>query len=273
MLSLGLSICSPAVWSNGAFVPSSASTAALLAALTGSYSKSLKQAWDDAIGAMEASGAWADFDILYPKGAIPGTSAANIADGYLNWKNPGAFTLISVNSTTNGDGYWQGDGSSARLRTQFTPSLHAVKYLQNDASLMLWAKEASAGSTADAGSINAGSPPAILYVLTASNNAQGTINGSGATTASSNGLGLTIVQRRANDDVRLYKNGSQIGTTNTGLASTGNPSGEQWILGGNSTQFSSGKKIQLAAWGASQASREASIYSTFQTLFTAAGTI
>ncbi len=271
MLGLELSPTAAAIFRRSS--PYNPSTDALFAALTGSYSDALKLAINTAIIALKDLGAWADFDVLYVKGAFPGTSAANIADGYLNWKAPGSFKLIPVNSPTNGDGYWQGDGASARLRTQYTPSVNGVKYTQNSSSIMLWAKEAAVAATADAGAVN-GLNPAYLDARATATQVIGVMNGAGAiVVASTDGLGLTMIQRRATNDVRVYKGGAQLGATLTTSASTGVPTNEQWVLGGNSTQFSSGKKIQLAAWGASQVGREASIPPIFQTLFTAAGTI
>lgn len=246
---------------------------ALFDAFTGHYSNAVYNAINAAIVDLKTSGAWDDFDVLYPKGAIPGTSAANIADGYLNWKSPGTFTLIAVNSPINGNGYWQGDGASARLRTQYTPSVSAVKYLQNDASVGAWAKLATTAGIVDLGNFNV-APQFYLYIRNATTTSATVVNGGTVIPrGSTNGLGLTIAQRRASNDLRLWNNGSQLGTTETTVASTGRPTAEQWILGGNSTQFSSVKQIQLAWWGASQTGREATLYSIFQTLFTAAGTI
>jgi hypothetical protein len=273
MLSLGLSICSPAVWANGAFVPSNEETATLIAAMTGSYSKALKQAWDDAIGALKTSGAWTDFDILYPIGAIPGTSSENAADSRLNWKNPAAYTLLAVNSPTHGNGYWQGDGSSARLRTQYTPSSNAVEYLQDDMSLWFWSLTDSAVTAGDCGNSNV-FPLARLITRNASDQAQLYTNDESALfrVSMTDSLGLYAIQRRAVDDKRLWKNGSQFDVTYTTHASTGLPTQEFWVCGANSNGFSS-KRCAMFAAGASQATREASTYTTIQTLFTAAGTI
>jgi hypothetical protein len=271
MLSIGLAITSPAVWRGGSFVPSNVETATLLAALTGSYTKTLKQAWDDAIGASKVDGSWADFDILYPKGAIPGTSAENVADGYLNWKNPAAFTLVPVNSPTNGNGYWQGDGVSSRLRTQYTPATHGVKYTQNDASMWVWCLTDSTQDAYDIGNLSS-APLGAINCRSASSFVTSLINRGTTSLASAvaAATGLIGVQCRGATDNRNWRNGSQIGSGST--ATTGLPTQEQWILGANATNFST-RRIALAAWGASQSGREASMYTTFQTLFTAAGTI
>jgi hypothetical protein len=271
-LGLGLGVCSPAVVRNDLFVPSNAETAALLAALTGNYSKALKHEWDTAIGALKAVEAWQDFDILYPIGAIPGTASENAADSRLNWKNPGTFTAIGVNLPTHGSGYWQGDGSSSRLRTQYTPSINGVKFTQNDAAIWAWSLTDSAQTAYDLGNASV-APATSLNFKNASNNQQSIINRSAGslTGAVADGLGMIGVQCRGSTDNRNWKNGSQIGSTGTGTT-TGVPTQEQWICGSNSTMFSS-RRIALASWGASQSGREASLYTIFQTLFTAAGTI
>jgi hypothetical protein len=270
MLSLGLSICSPAVWSSGAFVPSNAETATLLAALTGSYTRTLKQAWDDAIGALKASGAWEDFDVLYPIGAIPGVAAGNAADSKLNWKDPSNFALVEVNSPTHGSGYWQGDGASSRLRTQWTPSTHGVKYIQDDASVWLWSETDSQSASSDTGNASA-APASQIYCRYTDGKMYARVNGvpnsSGAVAAST---GLFVAQRRAANDVRGFRNGTQVFADTE--ASTGLPTQEQWICGANSNSFSA-RRLLLAAWAASQTGREAGSSTIFQTLFTAAGTI
>jgi hypothetical protein len=272
MLSLGLAITSPAVWRNGAFVPSNAETAALLAAITGVYQNSLKQAWDDAIGALKTSGAWDDFDILYPIGAIPGTSAANATDSRLNWKNPSAFGLVAVNSMTHGSGYWQGDGSSARLRTQWTPATHGVAFQQNDASMWCWSLTDSIQNAYDIGNATI-TPITLMNIRDASSNIGTFVNRvtNKLSTAVAASTGMIGVQCRGATDNRNWRNGSQVGSTGT-EATTGIPTQEAWVCGANGNQFGA-RRLSLAAWGASQEGREASIYSTLQTLFTAAGTI
>ena len=210
--------------------------------------------------------------MLYPKGAIPGTDAANIADGYLNWKAPGsAFTLIPVNSPTNGNGYWQGDGSSSRLRTQYTPSVNGVKLIQDSASALVWSLTEGNSNSVDVG--NSSVTPNIWMVLrSAGNTTQFKINDNTVSSVgSSSAVGMFMAQRRGASDKRAFVNGSQVGGVSA-IASTGLPTSEQWVLGGNSVSFSA-RKFCFAAWGASQAGREAAIYATWQACFTAAGTI
>jgi hypothetical protein len=271
MLSLGLSICSPAVWANGPFVPSNAETATLITALTGTYPKSLKQAWDDAIGALKTSGAWDDFDVLYPIGAIPGTASENAADSRLNWKSPSTFSLVAVNTPTHGSGYWQGDGSASRLRTQYTPATHGAAFLQDDASIWGWSLTDSDSASYDIGSASS-APAASINFSNAAGNMQGIINRgtSSLVTAVAASTGSYCAQVRGSADNRNWRNGVEIGTGIT--ATTGRPAQEQWICGGNATMFSARRQC-LGAWGASQSGRELSIHQTFETLFTAAGTI
>jgi hypothetical protein len=271
MLSLGLSITSPAVWANGAFVPSNAETATLIAALTGSYSRTLKQAWDDAIGALKASGAWEDFDILYAKGAIPGTSAANIVDGYLNWKNPATYTATPVNSPTNGNGYWQGDGASSRVRTQFTPSTNGVKFTQDSASVWFWCLNDVGLTAYDVGNISTAPHTAIISRSGADSTFARVNTGTSASVANANSTGLFVAQRRGAADQRIWRNGTQISGVSS-AASTGLPTQEQWMCGANNNSFST-RREAFAAWGASQSGREAGIYTIIETLLTAAGTI
>lgn len=269
MLSLGLSITSPAIWRKAS--PYDPATDALFAALTGSYSDALKLAINDAIISLKTLGAWDDFDVLYPIGAIPGTDAANADDSRLNWKSPGNFTAIPVNAPTHGNGYWQGDGSSSRLRTQYTPSVNGVKYTRDEASMAVWSQTNLVANVADIGGVGT-STAFIVTKFHATSGMLARLNDITNTIfATADSLGMYQSQRTSSNAVKIYKNGSLLGT-NSSTTSNGIAPLEQWICGANNSQFSS-RKVSLAWWGASQTGRESSLYTIFQTLFTAAGTI
>ncbi|NUJ81175.1 hypothetical protein HUN39_14255 [Methylocystis sp. FS] len=268
MLSLGLSITSPAVLSTG--VSHDPAANALFAALTGSYSDELKTAFEAAIVAMKDNNIWDKIDVLYPFAAIPGVDAANASDSLLNWKSPGTFTALQVNSPSHGNGYWAGDGVSSRLRTQWTPSTNAVNYTTNLASAACWIKNDVTLNAPDIGNV-------ILPRLniTGRYGAGGALtqinNGTNVITATANSIGLLMAQRISASEVVNFKNGVELGR-NAATAATGVPTQEQWILGGNASQFSP-RQIMLAWWGDALIGKEATLYSIFQTLFTAAGTI
>lgn len=239
---------------------------ALFAVLSTQPSDTIKAAINTAIVDLKTINAWDDYDRLWPFGAMP-TSA----DSLIDWKNPSGLPLVIVNSpvfTAYSD--WQGDASSARLRTQYTPSTDAVKFTANDASISLWSLTDATVSTIELGNVTS-SPRAEMSVKWADGNSYAAVNSpTEVFIAVADSLGFYIGQRRASNDLRLFKNGVQIATS--AIASAGLPTQEQWVCASNSGYYSN-KKLALVAWGASQAGREAAIYNIFLTLFQATGAV
>lgn len=241
-----------------------ADAATLFAAMTTPPTTARKAQINTLILALKAAGVWTLLDVFYVLAAADSQAAR------LNWKNPAAFTALAVNSPTfAADRGYTGDGSSSRLRTQFTPSVNGVNYTQNDASAWLWNLTESQDNTGhELG--NTTTPRTFTRIRNTSNQAVMAANsGSTSTTvANSVSLGFFGTQRVSGTTVNVFKNGASLGTSAPGAAAI--TATEQWICGANSTGFSA-RQIALAAWGASLTSKEAAFYSALLTYMQAVG--
>jgi hypothetical protein len=253
MLSLGLSITSPAVWGRRSY---DADAQAIFDAFTTPATVSRKILINDLVLALKAATIWDDLDILYVIAAEDSQAAR------INWKNPGVFTASPVNAPTfEVDRGYTGDGSSARLNTNWTPSVNAVNYSQNSASIWVWCRNNIAATTVAIGSRSV-DPVDIIYPRTAGGNFSTYVNINNSDTATiAFGIGTSVgfsgAQRRGAADARTWKDGIEKASSST--ASVGLPTQEQWICGGNATQFSTLQQ-SVAAWGASLAGKELAFY-------------
>jgi len=236
---------------------------------------STKIAVNDAIVALKTIGAWDDFDLLYPFGAAR-QAGANLSEraaaSQVNWKSPGTFNCIPVNAPTydDTDGTWQGDGASARLRTQWTPSTDAASYALNDASLCFWSLTTGNSGFNDIGCVSGAGFATLAVNL--SNTVAVRMNdlGTDVLDVAPDTTGLYMAQRPDAANKKIFWNGVQVGTA--AIASNGLPTVEVWALGSNNNTFSN-RKCMFAAAGASFVGKEAAIYSIFQTLFQATGAL
>jgi hypothetical protein len=223
-----------------------------------------KRLINQTVVSLKSSGIWSLLDILYV------IAAETAQAGRINWKNPGTFDALAVNSPTFvTDRGYTGDGSTSRLRTQFVPSVNGVNYKLNDASCWIWCLTEAAANPSDIGSVGSGGN---IDVLT--RNAGGTLvgycnDGTGTNTSVASSVGLSGVSRVSSTVKRLWRNGVQQGS-DASVASTSLTSLEQWICGANSSQFSA-KQIAFAAWGASLTGKEAALYSAVRPYMQAIG--
>jgi hypothetical protein len=201
---------------------------------------------------LKADGIWPLLDILYLM------AAADSQAGTINWKSPGAFGLIGVNSPSfTADRGYTGNGTSSRLRTQYTPSINGVNYVQDNASAWLYLLTNPSSGSPDLGSTTA--PRAVITGNNAGNGSADINNAAGQSISFANTApGLIGIQRRGSTDRRVFLNGAQVATS--AVASTGPASQEQWVCGANATAFST-RQQAVAAWGASLSGREAAFYS------------
>jgi len=169
-------------------------------------------------------GIWAKLDVLYI------LSNNTWANSLINWINPGTFDLIPVNLVA-GDftAYrgWTGDGISKYLRTQYNPTLHAINYAQNNASIGHYTRTDANGLHSDFG----GSAADRAYILGRNGGTafltlnDGVASGFGATP---NSIGFYIGNRIVAANRSLYKNSALIATV--AMASTGIPNMEFTFL-------------------------------------------
>lgn len=238
--------------------PFEAETITLLAAMT-DPPHALRQANINAlIVALKTAGIWADLDVFYVMAAHDAQAAK------LNWKNPGTKDLIEVNTLNfTVDMGFQSNGSNSRARTQYVPSTDGVQYLQDDAAHFIYSRTDADSTVYDSGTVTA--PQCRIRK---SSSLQAIFNDATLHTKGSavSGIGLLMVQRRAAADVRIFRNGVQLGTTDT-TASTGRPATEQWLCGANSSQFSS-RLESAGGWGASLVGQELALYNALNTYMT-----
>lgn len=249
--------------SNYVFVNSEA--AAVAAAFTTPPTNARKAQIDSLVGSLKSAGVWSVLDVLYI------TAAADSQAATINWISPASFTLLPVNSPSfQADRGFTGNGTTSRVRTQYTPSVNGVNYTLNSASLTEWSLTELQSTAADIGSATA--PRAFIDPRNASNLAVVDVNNTSGSLqpASTTSLGFFMAQRRASNDIRLWQNGTQIGSGS--IASGSVASTEQWICGSNSTNFST-RQIAAAAWGASLSGLESAFYSAVRTYMLAVGAI
>jgi hypothetical protein len=262
MLSLGLSITSPAVLRSASY---DAASLAIFAAFTTPPGADDRSKINQLVTTLKAASVWSDLDILYVLASADSQAAR------INWKSPGVKTLNAVNSPTFAAyrGY-TGNGTTSRLDTGWIPSTEAVKYLQNDASLWVWSRSTAQGASFALGNANIDPVANIQPRNTGDFFATRINNGSGSNilVASVNASGMFGGQRRSSTDVRGWKNGAQI--VSGSIASTGRPTDSQWILASNFSLFDN-RQIAFAAWGASLAGKELVFYNAMNAYMQAVG--
>lgn len=246
MLSLGLSICSPAIWKNSARVYD-ASAQAIFDAFTTPPTDARKDVIETFVLALKAADVWDELDIFYVLAAETSQAAR------INWKNPGVKTSSAVNSPVfAADRGYTGNGTSARLDTGWVPSTDAVNFTQDAASIWVWSRTSGQSTQFDVGALSVGR---IAAMRIRSGTDQNTNYVNTISTASytgvTDGSGFFGFRRLSSTDEDLWRNGSQVGTK-AGVASAGLPTASLWGLGCpslGSESYSVREEAFLAAGG------------------------
>jgi hypothetical protein len=230
-----------------------AEAAAVAAAFTTPPVDTRKILMDNLVSELKSAGIWSLLDVFYI------LAAADSQAGTINWITPASFTLIPVNSPGFlADRGYIGNGTTSRLRTQFTPSVNGTKGALNDYSLSEFSlTNLDAANSADFGSVTA---PRSFITPVSGGFASWSVNdaGGGTNPANVNSIGLFQAQRTTSTATRLFKNGVQVGPDRV-VTSTAIASQEAWICGADATNFSA-RRIAMAAWGAGLAGKEVSFY-------------
>lgn len=230
----------------------SAEATALFAAMSVQPDATRKALIDTFIAALKTAGVWSELDLLY------GLAAHDSQGSLLNWKAPASFAALGEAHapTFTTDRGWQGNGTSQYLRTQWTPSVNAVKMTQNNASAWAWSLTDAANNTGDIG--DASAQAIRISTRSAAGALTGRINdNTGSTVAVANSIGFFGAQRTSATVKRMFKDGVEV--FNNTAAVVGLSATEQWICGANATGFSA-KQLALAAWGASLNGLESTFY-------------
>lgn len=191
----------------------------------------------------------------------------------INWAGPGTFQLVQtgvVTSTPNSD--FQGGGGY--FTTDFTPSLHAVHYTQNDASVFCAIMNDVAENTITFGCNGPGvASSSILFSPRRSDGAHhfrinspvDSPHGSGVV-----GDGFYHPQRVNSIISRLHKNGSQVGADNNNGTVAGTPIQPITLFANNNNgtigSFST-SKMGCFGVGPSLIGKEAELPSTWNAFF------
>lgn len=174
---------------------------------------------------MKAEGVWDDLDLFYHFETDGDEDFAKI-----NWKNPGTNNLVKNGTVTftELEGF-TGDGSTGYLDTGWAPATNAVHFTQDEGGAFCY--------------INNNPAAAVTMVFGARGNGSGAFNGqmllvpkinsggeqhyfavnAASATPVDTGVsanGFYHIRRVLSNDMRLFKNGSQVGATQTSVSSS-----------------------------------------------------
>lgn len=214
---------------------------------------------------LKSLGIWDQIDVLYM------TAAADSQAALINWKSPGTFTASPVNAPTFvADRGYTGNGTTSRLDTGWTPSVNAVKFTQDNASVWAWVLTNAGANKSVLGSYSP-EPVALLNPRNAVDISDLRLNNALAGfvgIATTDSTGLTGAQRRSSTDLRGFKNGVEV--ISGSVASTGVPTVSQWICASNPAVFDA-RQIAFVAYGSSLSGMEAAFYTIILTYMQAVG--
>lgn len=234
--------------------------AAIIAAMSPAPNAARAARINTLVLALKTAGIWSLLDVFYV------TAAQNTGPSLLNWKAPGTRDLIAVNSPAFvADAGYTSNGSTSRLRTQYTPSTDGVNFIQDNASVWTWVTTEIAENILAVGNINnvitVGVKPRVATT------GGGRLNdGTDDLRTIASSIGFTGVSRAGAAIKRVWKNGVKQGADFT-TASTGISSLEQWVCGGSNGHFSAAQ-VAIAAWGAALTGLELTFYNALNAYMT-----
>lgn len=225
-----------------------------------------RKAWlDELFTDWKNDGVLEEFDRAF---LIGPTTEATLTD----LAHPSGTKAAIVNAVVfTADRHVQGDGVSARIRTNYTPSTDAVNLTLNAGSIGVWTVNVNTAVTVnDIG--NAVAPRCSLSSRLVGDQAQCRVNGSDPLSLNSHtdSRHMYQAQRRTAADVRMFIDGAA--ATNSSWASTSLPTQEQWWLGANSTLFSIRYSV-FAFWGGPMIGKEAALYTPLHTYLQRIGAV
>jgi len=226
---------------------------------------------DTLVGSLKTAGIWTELDALFVLAAHDSQAAL------VDWKKPSTRSAVAVNAPTfAADRGYTSDGSTSRLRTNFTPSTNGVKYQLNNASVWYWKRASGVEGGGRRGVGNTWvAPYCSLVAQHTANTIVGSINSNVSATGGtpSGGANTTAgfvgISRASSTTCKFWKNGVQSGS-DASDSSTGLPTNEQWICGAYQTSFSLYQNA-MAAWGSSLSGNEAAFYSAISAYMTGVG--
>lgn len=219
---------------------------------------------------LKEAGVWDELDLLY---VFASDGQGNFPD--INWKNPGSFTVTGTAGYTQDEGYF-GNGTTYYLDTHWDPATDGVHFTLNNGSAFAYSNtnNGAAGNSFLFGSHNAANagrveliPKNIGSVHVYGVNSAGT-DSVGTSPVSSQGF--FHIQRTAVNELRLFKNGAQIGTTEALVASDALNNDDIYILATNLNGSPGGwseETVGIFGIGASLTGKEAALRTAWNTYF------
>jgi hypothetical protein len=218
---------------------------------------------------LKAAGIWDELDLLY-------VFATDGDENYacINWKDPGNFTCLRVNSPAHIENIGvQGNGTTSYLNTQWVAGINAVNFQLNDGGAFCYVNnEVAAANRFQFGADNASSDQTSFSAKNTGSVHRYGINSSNVTVGSSvSSIGFFHIRRTASNDLRLFKDGSQVGATSTQVSTNLTPSQPMAIcafnanggIGGHSTA-----QIGVFGIGASLSGMEPTLNTIWNDYFT-----
>lgn len=214
----------------------------------------------------------ADLDLLY----VMATDGTRVFAG-INWVDPGSFSFTEVNSPTftENEGF-TGNAANQYITTQWSPDPDGVNYTLDEGGAFCYVNnEISGGAKAAFGVRGNGGGgllgQTLLFPDDTTNTHTFCLQSSGTTRgAAVASVGFYHMRRVADNDSRLFKDGSQVGTT-VSTASNSLSTRDLYILAINANDvgaaFHSDAQIGMFGIGASLTGQESALYTAWNTYF------
>lgn len=178
---------------------------------------------------LKAAGIWAALDLFYFFATDGDENYAKI-----NWINPGTKQLSETGTVTfNSGSNFQPNGSTGYLSTGWNPSSDGVNFALDDCCVFI--KILNEISTANVYQFGVDELSSDTTALSVKNTGQVHRFGLSSTSvqkgSSVSSVGFFQIQRRASNDLRIFKDGSQVDTTSTQASTNLSGGGHAMIIG------------------------------------------
>lgn len=194
----------------------------------GSLSTDDKDRYNTFVLTGKSEGWYSDLVVLYPmRGGTAGGHAINSI-------NPGTYTATFIGGWTHNSNGSQGNGTNAVMQTGVQPS---VDMTENSTTWIYDSGTSSAHDTVEVGIDNSGNNPRFASAVLRASTSWGLNNtyddqynyvtGRATATGQTDGSGVFIGTRTSSTVHKLFRNGTQIGPTNTGTPFSG---GKSWSV-------------------------------------------
>jgi hypothetical protein len=221
---------------------------------------------------LKSADIWDGLDLLYLFATDGDSDFAKI-----NWKDPGNFTATEVNSPTfDASVGFGGNGSSSYLNTGWDPDNNGVNFTLNEGGVFAYSNTnlITPANTYLFGSHNSANAGRVELIPKSNTSVHVyAINGAGTDSVGStvNSEGFFHIRRTATNDLRLYKNGAQVGLTETGVTTDALNDDDIYLLVSNFNGTPTNHilaQISVFGIGASLTGKETELYNAWNDYFT-----